>query len=54
MNSYVHKCLKNDTAINSTRRIRRIIDAKYEKANLKNGHGQKNVKKQAQKKAIYF
>ena len=35
MNSYVHKCLKNDIAINSTRRIRRIIDAKYKKANLK-------------------
>ena len=34
VNSYVDKCLESDSAINSTRRMRRILDAKYEKVDL--------------------
>ena len=34
VNSYVNKCFESDNAIESTRRMRRILDAKYEKAYL--------------------
>ena len=34
VNSYVDKCLESDSAINSTRSMRRILDAKYEKSDL--------------------
>ena len=34
INSYVKKCLKFNNAISSTCRMRRIIDAKYEKSDL--------------------
>ena len=34
INSYVNKCLKSETAMSSTYRIRRIIYAKYDKADL--------------------
>ena len=32
--SYVNECLKSDNAINSTCRMRRIIESKYENADL--------------------
>ena len=35
INSYVNKCLEFKSTISSMRRIRSILDAKYEKANLK-------------------
>ena len=34
VNSYVNECLKSDSAINLTHRMRRILDVKYEKADL--------------------
>ena len=35
INSYVNKCLKTESTINSTRIIRRILYPKYEKDDLK-------------------
>ena len=35
INKYVRKCLESEVTISSTCRIRRILDAKYEKADLK-------------------
>ena len=34
INAYVDKCLEYEGTISSTRRIRRILDARYEKADL--------------------
>ena len=34
VNSYVNECSKSDSAINSTRRMRRILDAEYKKFDL--------------------
>ena len=34
INSYVNKCLESDSVIISTQRMCRIIDARYEKADL--------------------
>ena len=34
--SYINKCLKSETTISSMRIMRRILDTKYEKADLKN------------------
>ena len=36
INSYVYECLESNSAISSTRSIRRILDVKYEKADLNN------------------
>ena len=34
INLYVDECLKSESAINATRKMRRILDAKYEKSEL--------------------
>ena len=34
INSYVNECLKSEITISSTRRMRKSLDAKYEKADL--------------------
>ena len=35
MNAYVSECSESECAINTTRRMRRILDAKYKKSDLK-------------------
>ena len=35
INLYINKCLKSDSAISSTHNMRRILDMKYEKVDLK-------------------
>ena len=41
INSYVDECLKSESGIISTSRIHIVLDAKYEKANLKTAMDEK-------------